>query len=44
MVSDIYNDLYGDQEVSLNQEIQNRIEYLKVRLITSADENLIKPS
>jgi len=45
MVSDIYNDLYGDQEVSLNQEIQNRIEYLKVRLIYECgrEPKVIKP-
>jgi CRISPR-associated protein Csm2 len=45
MVSDIYNDLYGDQEVHLSQEMQNRIEYLKVRLVYECgrEPRVIKP-
>ena len=45
MVSEIYNDVLIDYNENLSEELQSRIEYLKVRLVYECgrEPNIIKP-
>lgn len=45
MVSEIYNDVITEQDDALSPDLQNRIEYLKVRLVYECgrEPNVVKP-
>ena len=45
LISNIYNDVWFDREEVLNQDLQSRVEYLKVRLVYECgrEREVVKP-